>query len=412
MPHTPGHKEEKKKIVRRSKLTGDVLPDDPIERNKILRDEKASQGGGGVSQPPPQADLGSGGAPKDVSNLGNFGVPIPTQEQTGTQSGQPEVFRDPRTGRVSGVTLPDGRTFLGLSPDDVQRILSGEAQRLATPEGAVDIGQRARQQQAQQQFGAQPLIAELRQDILDQPSLKPEGVPLVDQFGVPQIVGLGNFATGVLEKVTGKTFGRTTSQELLEQNPVLSRIFGGAILGVEALSIAYGGVAGLTSVLRLRAVATLTAKVTASTGAVGGVLGLGVAGLGAFKGVESITSLSGGKIDSLQQEIAGYSEISSEIIADVEAGVLTPTQARNLIGQMTRSIDEAEGRIQTLGISNVQFRLNEQWRDVQVESLDTRTSLLSALGEIQNLAIRGTKDADLNDLIFRTLKEQGELQNQ
>lgn len=52
----------------------------------------------------------------------------------------PEVFTDPKTGRVSGITLPDGRTFLGLGPDDVKRIAAQEAARGQPPEGTVPVG--------------------------------------------------------------------------------------------------------------------------------------------------------------------------------------------------------------------------------------------------------------------------------
>jgi len=68
-------------------------------------------------------------------------------------SGQTEVFRNEQ-GRLSGVTLPDGRTFLGLSPAEVNKIVEQQKQIKQTPDGAVEVGAQRkleRQQQAQVQ---------------------------------------------------------------------------------------------------------------------------------------------------------------------------------------------------------------------------------------------------------------------
>lgn len=52
----------------------------------------------------------------------------------------PETFTDPNTGRASGITLPDGRTFLGLSPEEVDLIAMQQQQRTARPEGTAPVG--------------------------------------------------------------------------------------------------------------------------------------------------------------------------------------------------------------------------------------------------------------------------------
>ena len=78
--------------------------------------------------------------------------------------GTVETFTSSETGRASGVTMPDGRTFLGLSPDDVNTIAQGEAKRAARPENSQPVGtaQNAaeRQQRLQQlmQMGEQGLL--------------------------------------------------------------------------------------------------------------------------------------------------------------------------------------------------------------------------------------------------------------
>ena len=67
-----------------------------------------------------------------------------------------ETFTSSETGRASGITTPDGSTFLGLSPEDVQAVATGEQARTARPEGTAPVGtaqaEAIRQQQIQQQI--------------------------------------------------------------------------------------------------------------------------------------------------------------------------------------------------------------------------------------------------------------------
>ena len=65
----------------------------------------------------------------------------------------PEVFKD-QAGRISGVELPDGRTFLGLSPDEVREITEREQGKRQLPQGAVPVGtsRAIAEQQAQSQL--------------------------------------------------------------------------------------------------------------------------------------------------------------------------------------------------------------------------------------------------------------------
>ncbi len=71
-----------------------------------------------------------------------------------------ETFSSNKTGRASGVVMPDGRTFLGLSPDDVNLIAEGEAAKVARPINSAPVGtaqtqleQRQKLQQAIQNIG-------------------------------------------------------------------------------------------------------------------------------------------------------------------------------------------------------------------------------------------------------------------
>ena len=70
-----------------------------------------------------------------------------------------ETFSSSETGRASGITLPDGRTFLGLSPEEVQQVATGEQERIARPEGTAPVG--TAQKQADQQFQFQQSLSQL-----------------------------------------------------------------------------------------------------------------------------------------------------------------------------------------------------------------------------------------------------------
>lgn len=82
----------------------------------------------------------------------------------------PETFTDPRTGRASGITLPDGRTFLGLGPEDVDAIAAGEARRAARPEGTVPVG--TAQEEKNKQFRIQRALKLAQEGLLTQEELQ------------------------------------------------------------------------------------------------------------------------------------------------------------------------------------------------------------------------------------------------
>lgn len=90
----------------------------------------------------------NGGKWDPVNNVCIMPQPQPTPQpaaDTGIQTPteptltNPETFRD-QQGNLSGITLPDGKTFLGLSPDDVNKIAGREAERTAQPLGTSPVG--------------------------------------------------------------------------------------------------------------------------------------------------------------------------------------------------------------------------------------------------------------------------------
>jgi hypothetical protein len=97
------------------------------------------------------------------------------------------VYRDAGTGKLSGVELPDGRTFLGLSPQQVNEIAASEVAKRQTPAGAVDIGQQNIAQQQQQQQVSQGI--QLAQQIGQQPQNPVELAP--EKVNVGQAIASG-----------------------------------------------------------------------------------------------------------------------------------------------------------------------------------------------------------------------------
>lgn len=151
----------------------------------------------------------------------------------------PEVIRDEKTGEITGVTLPDGRQFLGISPKNVKSLISGfqgvEELNKGLPIGTEEAGTtqnlinaRARNQQLVNSIIGEPLLTE--QDILN---------------AVPQETGLENLQAGGAGVAGGVAGG-----------------FGGALLGAKI-----GGIGGTF----------VTPGIGTAIGAVGGAI-VGLAG--------------------------------------------------------------------------------------------------------------------------------------
>lgn len=117
-----------------------------------------------------------------------------------------EVFRDPKTGRTSGITIPDGRTFLNLSPEEVEKIALGEQKRRAIPEGTELAGTAAGAAEIeQQQQELQATQAPVRREL--DPTLQiGESFPVVGPLliKVRKFLGLSAKSNSLIDLVTGK----------------------------------------------------------------------------------------------------------------------------------------------------------------------------------------------------------------
>ena len=152
------------KEVNQQSISGipeDVLLKQEEERKRLEKEKKEEK----VRQEIQGKDL------PDVANLPTIGDKTPSATIDDPKAlpppGTVETFSSSNTGRPSGVITPDGKVFLGLSPEDVATIAEGERQKVALPEGAAPVGTAQKQlrsaQEAQRlqgqvgQFGQLPV---------------------------------------------------------------------------------------------------------------------------------------------------------------------------------------------------------------------------------------------------------------
>lgn len=140
--------EERKKRLREASKEKTRLRREEERRAKADRTQNRLAAIG-LGQPTPQAIAPPQPAPEVIEE------PEPPKAEITT----PETLTHPETGGATGVTLPGGRTFLGLSPEEIAQVAAGEAARTAQPEGTVPGG--TAQARAEQQFESQQLAGQV-----------------------------------------------------------------------------------------------------------------------------------------------------------------------------------------------------------------------------------------------------------
>lgn len=160
-----------------------------------------------VELTPKQKCAEDGGKWDEQLKICIFAQPGPeTQVETPrAEATTPETFTDPRTGRASGITLADGRTFLGVSAEDVEALAAGERERLARPEGTAPVG--TAQAASDVAFRGEQLAEQVGQ--FGQLGVEPTGFDTVEAVtagivgAIPRALGLA--ATGAAVGAAGGT---------------------------------------------------------------------------------------------------------------------------------------------------------------------------------------------------------------
>lgn len=245
------------------------LPGNAVANPPILTPEQLKE----AANLPVSTPISSGGYPQS---------PPKEQAKTTGGSGKTEVFRNEK-GNLSAAQLPDGRIFLGLSPDDVRNLAAQQNQKQATPPGAVEASQAAAQRrtqsQEQQMLSAAPI------------PLSPDG-----RQAVPDESMLSKGATG-------------------------AAAFGGAVFGAKAGA----------------AVGTLIAPGIGT--AVGGIIG----GVGGAVG-GAYTKMTIQKRQDVKESLKLFSQAKKnkqEILNMINAGLLSEGQARELWQEEKQNIAAA-----------------------------------------------------------------------
>ena len=116
-----------------------------------------------------------------------------------TPSG-PELFKDPETGKVTGVRLPDGRTFFGLNKDEIDDIINRDKAEKARLAGTAPVG--TAQARADIRFRGQQLAGQIGQ--FEELGISPTGL----KFGEAATTGIVNSIPSALRLgVTGAGIG-------------------------------------------------------------------------------------------------------------------------------------------------------------------------------------------------------------
>ena len=108
--------------------------------------------GGLVSMRAPTTSFTGGGGGETTK------IPEPEDDRA-------KIYKDPRTGRASGVDI-GGRIFFGLGPDDVKKVVAQEAARRGVDVGQIDVKAVAQQEELTEELGARARIEELKEQVL------------------------------------------------------------------------------------------------------------------------------------------------------------------------------------------------------------------------------------------------------
>ena len=295
-----------------------------------------------------------------------FVEPAPKEEKKPVEQPKTDrgVLRSGETGRPSGIEIRD-RTFLGLSPEDVQRVVSGEQGRSAGISGAKEIGTRATQGQVREELGTQPLIGELQQKIDEPPSLE---------------TPLGSIKAEQVEQnreFFGKLFsGKATKEEIITEAKKF--VTAGAVVG--------GLAAGLTLAAPLVAAAAAREVIKKFVSSEVGKLAIAAGAV--FVGGK-LTDINRGEIATARKIIQGMVEEGERIEADVRNG-LDPAFAVERLSTMAEEIENAESTIKLATIHNIRYRADDESKADQQAIIKAREAIRRRLRAVENIAVTGT----------------------
>lgn len=246
---------------------------------------------------------------------------------------------------------------------------------------------------AQEQFfqPAEELKTGLTEQIIEKPSLEPEPISQqISRLGLIPATVAGNLITKALEGITGKKFGRTSTQELAKTEA-------GQALGLATLGTA-GALAAIAAspvIAQLAARSAIASSVTTKT------LGLRtlLEGFGIFVVGKGVFDIQGGEIDTMRTTLQKMVEDGERIEAAVRNG-FPNSDSLQLLQQMSEEVSFAEQRIKELGNINLQYRVSKEYLKDSAQVRSAREALLRRVLAIENIAATGQAALDPEALLF------------
>ena len=312
--------------------------------------------------------------------------------QTFTQEGQK---------RPSGLILPDGRTFFGLSPDEIAEISEREGitslesigekakaeidllkrkEEIQTPELLEQLGLSPKEKpltlEEQEAQAEQVQSKELEEQSKQVTQLKEQGFNDED---IKKILS-GELKTGTLTPITA---GDVTDAVTLFSGLGFLK-FGTKFAGKQLTKQAQKQMIG-------KSVQTGTTKsIVAKTGSVLGKMknvALGLAGVGGLLNVASFLGVKPleGKIGFEQQAINTLGETSTQYTDAVRTNRMHPLDGIREVEKLEQGLIQLENAMEREAIASVTFRLSGEFIDVLTDIQEKKLELLNAKSEMRQV---------------------------
>lgn len=243
-----------------------------------------------------------------------------------TKTKEPQIIRDQDTGRITGVKLASGKTFLTRDIDTINAILGKKAPQ-PTPAGAVeaaDVAAQRQQQQVQEELIARQ--AEETAGLREPGGLLPEEVPIEEQQETVQPLAnryekvIKPDGTHVLRTPDGRELeivtpsGTPVTEKMIEEG---EKVDNAIVKGMRFVAVSILAWAGVST---LAAGVTTTAAGAKATGALSRMSGwkktiMSAIGLGSLSTITTL--LTEQKFNEIKGDISDLRTSSRDIVTDV-----------------------------------------------------------------------------------------------
>jgi len=296
------------------------------------------------------------------------------------------------TNKASGITLPSGETFLGLSPADVAKV-----QKHQGLESIPQVGQAEREAMAteerrkafQAETGSEEKIAGLQKQAEDMPSMAPKSL-------------LGESKEEVIEEQTATQALFKIAKDKAEEVIIAPGIKGKVPLGAKVSAAALaGGILAYPWLSSFVAKGVVTKSILGTAGSIPG-LKTAVAGLSIFLlGKTGIFEINGDEMETYRGRLQKVVEDGERLEATIRNGdPETAVWSMGILTDMMVGVDEAEARIQELGYYNLKYRVSKEWLLDMEKVRSARMAIVRRMMAAENIAATGTAATNPEALMF------------